>query len=57
MGVCFAVQKKKSDILFQDTRNNYFKSEKARTRYRLCGMQEVFGIYQDENGEVYKKHI
>lgn len=57
MGVCFAVQKKKSDILFQDTRNNYFKSEKARTRYRLCGMQEVFGIYQDEKGEVYKKHI
>lgn len=42
MGVCFAVQKKKSDILFQDTRNNYFKSEKARTRYRLCNMQQVF---------------
>lgn len=57
MGVCFAIQKKKNEILYHDTKNTYFKTEKARTRYRLCGMQEVFWLYQDDKGEVYKKHI
>lgn len=57
MWVCFAMQKKKQEVLYEHEKQWYFTTEKAKTRYRLCGQQEVFWLYQDQEGSIYKKHI